>query len=96
MTRTELNKTSKKRVSAIGFGTPITNICAGKGNPSRYSYFVRVIGNDVEHTDKRGKFGRTKMDVIYVGWLSTEECEELFAPVHRVLFPESYNKSDTK
>lgn len=99
MNRSELLEESKKRVGNMQFGEPVTNVCAGEGNPTRHSYFVSLDVKSrknrfgITHrdysarcTDKKGKFWNTDIKVIFPGHLSAERCAELFAPIHKVQF----------
>jgi len=92
--RVRILEESKKRMKTISFGDPVTNICAGDGNPTKHSYFVAYKINSrknsygINHkeylarcTDKKGKFWETGIDVIYPGHLSAGECEKLWTPV---------------
>lgn len=85
---------SDERTSEIHFGDPITNICAGDGNPRRHSYFVGrndksrknkygFVTTDrlVKCTDRKGKFWSTDIKVIHPGHLDEDQCRELFDPV---------------
>ena len=92
--RIEITKQSIERIKSINFGDPITNICAGEGNPTRHSYFSRIKNKVttnrfgikhterlVECTNKKGKFWVTNIDVIHSGHLDFPECAKLFLPV---------------
>lgn len=89
-----IHEASVARMQALKPGDPVTNICAGTGNPNRHAWFVgyrvRVRKNGygmpvTTHLAKcRDAYGRTweaGIDVIHPGRLSTAECAELFAPV---------------
>lgn len=97
--RKQITDEAKKRVKAMTFGDPVTNICAGEGNPTRLGYFVDFVTKShtnkygVVHreylakcTDKKGKFWNACIDVIYPGHLGYDESMELFEPIHAVLF----------
>lgn len=77
---------SRKRVRALVFGEPVTNVCAGEINPWRHSYFVKCKGDNVQLTDRRGKFGNFGCEVIYAGHLSSEECMDRFEPFWQAQF----------
>jgi len=92
--RLEIRNASKARVRAIGFGDPVTNICAGDKNPMLYCYFVEYVvrsrknGYGITHrdylakcTDRKGKFWLIDIDMIYPGHLGEESRKELFEPV---------------
>lgn len=92
--RLEIKNQAKERVKTMTFGEPVTNVCAGEGNPRRHSYFVEyVVGGytnkaGIRHndylakcTDRKGKFWKTDIEVIYAGHLDSEKCKELFEPV---------------
>lgn len=82
-------KESKARVKTIGFGDPITNICAGENNPHRHSYFVRYDKHfHVECTDKKGFFWNTSIEVIHPGHMDYEQAKVLFDPVWQARFGE--------
>jgi hypothetical protein len=63
------------------FGEPVTNICAGDGNPLRHAYFVRRKGKNIECTDKKGRFWLTDAEVVYPGHLNREYCDVLWQPI---------------
>lgn len=90
---------SRKRVKLMEFGDPVTNVCAGKENPHRHSYFVKRVTNwhtngyQIKHkeqlikcTDKKGGFWDTGIDVIYKGHLDYNECKQLFEPVREAQY----------
>lgn len=77
--RLEISTHSKKRIAKLKFGDPVTNICAGE--MGLHSYFVRQKNQLVECTDKKGKFWKVTMDVIYPGHLPMDEARMLFEPV---------------
>lgn len=79
--RIAIRQEAKKRVSKLEFGDAITNICAGRDNPHRHSYFVQRKKDSVKCTDKKGRFWETAIDVIYSGHLEYGTCEALFEPV---------------
>ena len=68
------------------FGDPVTNICAGDGNPMRHAYFVKRSGGLIEVTDKKGYFSKIGKEVIYPGHISLEEAQRLFAPIWQKKF----------
>lgn len=81
------------------FGEPVTNVCAGDGNPTRQGYFVsldvksRKNGSGITHreytarlTDKKGKFWNVGIKVIFPGHLSDEESRDIYAPIHGAEF----------
>ncbi len=97
--RLRIMEESKRRIAAMEFGQPVTNVCAGDGNPHWHAYFVAgktnarknrfgVVHRDylVRCTDKKGKFWDTGIEVVYPGHLSREECERIFAPIHAAYF----------
>lgn len=92
--RKELNDQAKSRIREMVIGEPVTNVCAGDGNPQKHCYFVelktrsRKNGYGITHTeswarctDKKGKFWDIDMKVVYPGHLNTDKCKELFKPV---------------
>lgn len=92
--RAEVLKQAKERIKLISFGDPVTNVCAGEGNPRKHAYFVEhVIKKSknrfkvqfTEHfakcTDRKGNFWSTDIEVIFQGHLNDEKCQELFAPI---------------
>lgn len=85
--RAEMYQQALKRVRAIEFGEPVTNICAGERNPQRLAYFVAVVGKRLAKcTDRKGLFWSTGIEVVYPGHLDYAECSRLFDPVWTVLF----------
>ncbi|MEL7966325.1 hypothetical protein AAG587_08110 [Vreelandella neptunia] len=99
MNRFELHQEAKKRVSKMEFGEPVTNVCAGDGNPTRQGYFVSLDIKShknrfgITHrdytarcTDKRGKFWNTDIQVVFPGHLSLDESREIYAPIHAAQF----------
>ena len=96
--RAEMYQQALKRVRAIEFGEPVTNICASERNPQRLAYFVSLDAKRLAKcTDRKGKFWQTGIEVVYPGHLDYAECNRLFDPVHAVLF-ERHNaevKGDT-
>ena len=82
----EMIQAATERVSNISFGDQVTNICAGDNNPTKRSFFVSASRGYVQCTDKKGKFWKTGIEVIFPGHLSDEKCEELFAPIHKILY----------
>lgn len=76
--RIAILKESRGRVRRMVFGDPVTNVCAGESG--RHGYFVRVIGDNAQVTDKKGYFGNYGCEVIYPGHLSADECSRLFEP----------------
>jgi len=90
MDRSDIHKASKVRVKQIKFGEPVTNICAGEGNPMRHCYFVEYIRNNGQHlakcTDKKGKFWGIDFNAIHKLHLSADKCKELWEPVWQAYF----------
>lgn len=84
--RVRIRAESRKRVRQIAFGDPVTNICAGDGNPLRHAFFVRAHGDAVEVTDKAGTFGDYGCEVIYPGHLPPDEAGRLYAPFWQAQF----------
>ena len=91
-----------KRMGSIQFGSYVTNVCAGEGNPTRHGYFVEHVRKSrktvgglpyTEHwakcTDRKGKFWNTDIKVIYRGHLDMDECKTLFQPVWESEFGDS-------
>jgi hypothetical protein len=85
---------SKKRVMSMTIGEPVTNICAGEGNPIFHSYFVELITKTrrnkygIDHseytarcTNKKNKFWNIDIKVIYPGHLTREVASKLFDPI---------------
>ena len=86
--KSEMLQQARKRVRAMEFGDPVTNICAGENNPLRLAYFVSFDGKQyAKCTDRKGKFWNTGIEVVYPKHLDFAECTRLFDPVHAVLFP---------
>jgi hypothetical protein len=79
---------SKKRVKAMKFADPMTNICAGKDNPFRHCYFVRYhpMTDDVTCTDGKGIFIDIDINSAYPGTLDANECKRLFNPIWKSKF----------
>lgn len=84
--RVRITRESRERVQGLTFGEPVTNVCAGEGNPLRHAFFVRVSADTVEVTDKKGQFARFGCEVIYPGHLSTEQAAELFEPFWQAMY----------
>ena len=84
--RVEIEKEARKRIVALSFGDPVTNICAGTENPMRHCYFVEDKRRVARCTDKEGAFWDIGIDVIYPGHLNNAECSELFEPVWQSLY----------
>lgn len=86
-TRLNLKNEAKKRMKELNFGDPVTNVCAG--DKGRHAYFVghkRFSYLHAQCTDRKGKFWDTEIGVIYPGHLSSEECERIYAPIHKAHF----------
>jgi hypothetical protein len=79
--RQAIKTEARKRVAAMAFGEPATNICAGSGNPMRHCWFVQLKGDFACCTDRKGKFFDIGIEVVYPGHLTADERERLFAPV---------------
>ncbi len=92
--RLAISEAAKTRVAALALGEPVTNVCAGDGNPQRYAYFVKYLKRSrknrwgiihTDHwakcTDRKGGFWNTDIKVIYPGHLPPDTCAELFAPI---------------
>jgi hypothetical protein len=90
----KLNLEAKQRIKAMAIGEPVTNVCAGDGNPQKHCYFVELVNRSHENrygvthkecwarcTDRKGKFWNTDIKVVYSGHLGKKECSELFEPV---------------
>jgi hypothetical protein len=77
---------SRARVGAFAFGDPVTNVCAGEGNPLRHASFVRNHADVIEVTDKKGNFAYFGCEVIYPGHLSREESSKLYEPYWQAQF----------
>ena len=103
VTEHDLLLLSIERIKGLNFGDPVTNICAGENNPMRLGRFVeykiksRKNRAGIVHREHlaritygNGKFANIGPIVIYPGHLSYKECEDMFDPIHRVLFPDSY------
>lgn len=86
MGKIEMMRSARERVSKLLFGDPVTNICAGENNPMKRSFFVSASRVHVQCTDKNGKFWHTGIEVVFPGHLSDEKCEELFAPIHNIIY----------
>ncbi len=90
VSESQLLQEARERVKTIRFGDPITNICSSGINRYRLCFFVRAKKDTVVCTDKENTFWETATSAIYQGHLSIDKCKELFVPMHRILFPESY------
>lgn len=77
------------RMTALAFGDPVTNVCAGEKNPHRHSFVVSHGKTWVKCTDKKGEFWETGIEVIYPGHLDSETCERLFAPIWQAKYGET-------
>lgn len=97
--RQEMMRQAWLRVSAMEFGDPVTNICAGDNSPRRHAYFVNVKTKATKNrygvvhrerwakcTDKKGAFWDTGIEAVYPGHLSTEIANRLFEQVHALLY----------
>lgn len=97
--RVVIAEESRKRVSKMKFGDPVTNVCAGEGNPHRHAFFVEFKIKSSKNrwgithkeylakcTDRKGTFWDTDIDAIYRGHLDTETCHKLYAPIHEAEF----------
>lgn len=84
--RTRIKLESLERVRKLAFGEPVTNVCAGDGNPLRHGYFVRVLAAQVEVTDKCGTFSKFGCEVIYPGHLTLDEAAKLYEPFWQAQF----------
>ena len=97
--RTDLRKQSVDRIKKMEFGDPITNVCAGDNTPNRNSYFaeykIKSHKNKFgvthrEHfarcTNRKGKFWETDIEFIFPGHLNYAESDEIFSPIHEVLY----------
>ena len=92
--RLEILEGAKERMRAMNFGDPVTNVCAGEGNPRRCGYFVEFCVKSrrnkfgVVHreyharcTDKKGKFWNAGIETLYGGHLDADRSKELFDPI---------------
>jgi hypothetical protein len=84
--RCRIKDESRKRVLDLKFGQPVTNVCAGDGNPMRHAYFVKVDGDYAQVTDKEGCFSHYANEVIYPGHLSIKKSKELYEPYWQAQF----------
>ena len=84
--RYRIKKEAIQRMVRIAFGQPVTNVCAGDGNPMRHAYFVKFDGTYVEVTDKDGAFSTFAVEVIYPGHLSMAKSKELYEPYWQAQF----------
>lgn len=97
-----------KRIGLMSFGDEVTNVCAGAGNPTRYGYFVEHVRLNkktfggfpyTEHwakcTDRKGKFWKTDIKVVYPGRIDDDECKRLFAPIWESEFGNVQTQSPT-
>lgn len=97
--KVELHHEAMQRMKALAFGEPVTNICAGDKSPQRLCYFVELVVKSHKNkfgivhrdywakcTDRKGKFWNTSIDVVFPGHLDYATCNELFTPIHAVLF----------
>lgn len=96
-----------KRMKSLSFGEPVTNVCASSRNPMFHCQFVEYKVKSYRNrwgitiryhyarcTNGKGQFCNFGIEIIYSGHLSEEEAKEVFAPIHRRLFPESYKNSE--
>ena len=92
--RMKIKADAIERMRALSFGDPVTNVCAGEGNPTRLGYFVEYQRKNkqtagglpyAEHwakcTDKKGRFWNVDIKVVFAGHLAMDECQKLFAPI---------------
>jgi hypothetical protein len=84
--RVRLRKEGRERMRAFTFGEPVTNVCAGDGNPLRHAFFVKIKGDNVQITDKSGKFANLGCEVIHAGHLPVDEAKRLFEPFWQAQF----------
>jgi hypothetical protein len=100
---------AKERMNNLGFGEPVTNICAGDESPNKHGFFVEFVTKTyknkwgVSHndywakiTDRKGKFWNAGIEVIYPGTLTSDECLSLWKPIHRVLYDWAYKETEAK
>lgn len=93
--RAEQHKLATLRAKEMTFGDQVTNVAASDINPGRYAFFVRTAGNqDVELTDKKGKFWRVGKEVVFKGWLGEEEAKKLFQPIWEADFGKSKKEGE--
>ena len=93
-----MNEATKKRIKGLSFGDPVTNVCAGDGNPHRLSAFVKIKTTrhkrcGITHTEKlvvctdgKGKFWDTKPEVMFSGHLDIDESKRLYKPIWEAEF----------
>jgi hypothetical protein len=84
--RVRIRDEARARVRQIAFGDPVTNVCAGEGNPLRHAYFVRAHGDAVEVTDKAGTFADYGCEVIYPGHIPADDAAKLYEPFWQAQF----------
>jgi hypothetical protein len=90
--RLEIKDAAKKRVSAMSFGEPCTNVCAGEAG--RHLYFFEYVIKSRKNrygftnneylakcTNKEKKTCNIDIEVIYPGHLDDAKCKELFEPI---------------
>ncbi len=91
--RLDILNESKKRMKSLSFGDPVTNVCAGDGNPQKHAYFVEykmksrsnrygIIHKEYSArcTDKKGKFWDAGIETLHIGHLDSDKSKELFDP----------------
>ena len=91
--RVKITDEARKRVRALTFGEPVTNVCAGELNPFRHAFFVKLRGDYVQVTDKKGRFTSFEREVIYPGHLSIEVSRQLFEPFWQAQYGEPLSDS---
>jgi hypothetical protein len=79
--RLTIRRAAVVRVKTLAFGDPVTNVCAGEGNPMIHCYFVQLKGQFACCTDRKGHFWDIGIEVVYPGHLPKDERERLFSPV---------------
>lgn len=84
--RINIKRESCKRMRNFRFGEPVTNACAGEGNPLRHAFFVKLKVDNVQVTDKKDRFANIGCEVIYPGHLESDEAKRLFEPYWQAQF----------
>lgn len=90
-----------ERMKSLKFGDPVTNVCAGDGNPELHAYFVEYTAHGRKNrfgivqrdhwakcTDRKGKFWNTSIKVIFPGHLDADTRKALFAPIWQAEYGE--------
>jgi hypothetical protein len=84
--RMTIRRDAVERMKTLSFGDPVSNVCAGEGNPMVHCYFVRIKGKFACCTDRHGHFWDIGIEVVYPGHLNKADRARLFAPFWEAQF----------